>query len=145
MKYVIYTDGAYSRQKDIGAFAYVILCGNTEIKRKAYKIEKETNNRAELKAIIAAVYNLPTNATSVNVISDSMYALNTLKGNWSRNANQDLFETWNKVLEKRPNLEIEYLWVKGHNGDQYNEICDRLCTEILGFDPSDEYSKYKKI
>jgi len=123
MKYTIYTDGAYSRQHDEGAFAYVILnYENTEIMRKAYKISKESNNRAELKAIIAAVHKLPQDATRVQIISDSMYALNTLKGNWSRNANLDLFEAWDKVLAKRECLDIEFLWVKGHSGDFYNEL-----------------------
>ena len=79
MEYTIYTDGAYSQIHKEGAFAFVILnYANTEITRKAYKITNETNNRAELKAIIAAVYNLPNDATEVKVYSDSEYALKTL-------------------------------------------------------------------
>lgn len=146
MKYTIYTDGAYSRQHDEGAFAYVILnYENTEIMRKAYKISKESNNRAELKAIIAAVHKLPQDATRVQIISDSMYALNTLKGNWNRNANLDLFDAWDKVLANRECLDIEFLWVKGHSGDFYNELCDSLCTNAMGYDANKEFEKYKKI
>ena len=144
MKYTIYTDGAYSKQHDEGAFAYVILNGeNTEVERKAYKITKETNNRAELKAIIAAVNRLPDDATEVCIFSDSQYALNTLSGKWNRSCNLDLFVVWDKVLEKK-HVKLVYNWVKGHNGNVYNEICDQLCNEVLGYDANAEFEKYKK-
>jgi len=145
MNYTIFTDGAYSQKNDEGAFAFVIVKDNVEIMRKAYKISKESNNRAELKAIIVAVHKLPQDATGVQIISDSMYALNTLNGNWNRNANLDLFEVWDNVLEKRECLDIEFLWVKGHSGDFYNELCDSLCTNAMGYDANKEFEKYKKI
>ena len=145
MDYTIFTDGAYSLKNDEGAFAFVIVKGDKEIMRKAYRISHESNNRAELKAIIAAVYKLPLDATRVQIVSDSMYALNTLKGNWNRNANLDLFDVWDKVLRNRPNLEITFLWVKGHSGDYYNEICDQLCTSVMGYDANKEFEKYKRI
>lgn len=62
MNYTIFTDGAYSQKNDEGAFAFVIVKDNVEIMRKAYKISKESNNRAELKAIIDAVHKLPQDA-----------------------------------------------------------------------------------
>ena len=144
MKYSIYTDGAYSKQNDEGAFAYVILnYADTEIERKAYKITKETNNRAELKAIIAAVNRLPKDATEVDIFSDSQYALKTLSFEWGHNNNHDLFDAWKKVLEKRKSVDISYNWVKGHNGNVYNELCDQLCNDILGYDANAEFEKYR--
>ena len=145
MNYTIFTDGAYSQKNDEGAFAFVIVKDNVEIMRKAYKISKESNNRAELKAIISAVHKLPQDATRVQIISDSMYALNTIKGNWNRNANLDLFEACDKVLAKRECLYIEFIWVKGHSGDFYNELCDSLCTNAMGYDPNTECEQYNKI
>lgn len=144
MEYTIYTDGAYSRQHNEGAFAYVMLnCENTEVERKAYKITNETNNRAELKAIIAAVNRLPDDATEVCIFSDSQYALNTLSGKWNRSCNLDLFVAWDKVLEKK-HVKLVYNWVKGHDGNMYNELCDQLCNEVLGYDANAEFEKYKK-
>lgn len=144
MKYTIYTDGAYSRQHNEGAFAYVMLnCENTEVERKAYKITNETNNRAELKAIIAAVNRLPNDATEVCVFSDSQYALKTLSGEWKRSSNLDLFLVWDDVLKKK-HVTIEYNWVKGHDGNVYNELCDQLCNDVLGYDANAEFEKYKK-
>lgn len=139
MNYTIFTDGAYSQKNDEGAFAFVIVKDNVEIMRKAYKISKESNNRAELKAIIAAVHKLPQDATRVQIISDSMYALNTLNGNWNRNANLDLFEAWDKVLEKRKCINIEFLWVKGHSGDANTEIY--LPTVLISIVPNVEKLK----
>lgn len=143
--YVIYTDGAYSQQRNDGAFAYVILDGFgwLVVKKNAWKIENETNNRAELKAIIAALYHLPQNAKDVVVRSDSQYALNTLSGKWGRSANEDLFEAFDRVMAER-NLNVHYEWVRGHSGDEYNEMCDKMCNEVLGYDANAEYNKYKR-
>lgn len=142
--YIIHTDGAYSRKHDEGAFAFVLCDGNgREFNRSAWKIERETNNRAELKAIIAALYYLPQNAKYVRVESDSQYALNTLFHGWARNKNTDLFEAFERVVRKR-NMEIDAVWVKGHSGDYFNELCDKLCNDVLGYDANSEFNKYKK-
>lgn len=140
--YIIHTDGGYSQKYNVGAFAFVICDKNDkEIKRRAWKIENETNNRAELKAIIAALYNLPNDAKNVIVISDSQYALNTCSGIWKRKSNKDLFVIHDDIVKKR-GLNVSYEWVKGHNGDYFNELCDKLCNEVVGFDLNEEYKKY---
>lgn len=143
-QYIIHTDGAYSRKHDEGAYAYVICDGQeNEIYRDADKITNETNNRAELKAIIAALQNLPEDAKRVRIESDSQDALNTLAGRWKRNVNIDLFEISDEIISKRE-LQIKWCWVKGHSGDVFNEICDKMCQDVLGYDPSEEYAIYKK-
>ena len=144
MDYTIYTDGAYSRMHNEGAFAFVILDNQgNEVKHLARKIVNETNNRAELKAIIAGVCNLPNVALSVKIVSDSQYALNTLSGKWARNTNLDLFEVYDKILAER-NYIVEYEWVRGHSGNEHNEYCDQLCNEVLGYDANAEFQKHKK-
>ena len=143
--YIIHTDGAYSRLNDEGAFAYVICDGNDlELKRNAWKITGETNQRAELKAIIAAIHHLPKDASYAKVISDSLYALNTLSGKWGRNANLDLFDSFERVMRGKGGLKIEWQWVKGHSGDKYNELCDKMCNDVLGYDCNKEFEKYRK-
>lgn len=142
--YIIHTDGAYSRLKDEGAFAFIICDGHDEpIRKRAYKIQHETNNRAELKAIIAAIYQLPQDAKKVMVVSDSQYALMTLFGGWSRNANIDLFDVYENIIHTRK-LEIDWCWVKGHSGDTFNEMCDEMCSRVLGYDANEEFAKFKK-
>ena len=145
MNYTLFTDGCYSRSHQEGAFAYVMLdsTGNV-VKKLAKKITDETNNRAELKAIIAGTYHLPQDAKKVKVISDSQYALNTLFGGWSRNTNDDLFKSFDNVMSKRTELIIEWEWVRGHSGNEYNEMCDKMCNDVLGYDANAEFEKYKK-
>lgn len=144
MRYTIYTDGGYSQMNDIGAFAYVMLDDKENvIKKNAWEIEKETNNRAELKAIIAGVHHLPMDATDVRIISDSQYALNTLSGKWQRKSNTDLFPIYDKIIKER-RLNVVYEWVRGHDGNQYNEMCDKMCSEVAGMDLNAEFAKYKK-
>lgn len=145
-EFVIYTDGAYSMLKHEGAFAYVILDSNgVVIKKRAYRCVNETNNRMELKAIIAALYNLPNKEEKISalVVSDSQYALCTLFGTWKRNLNKDLFDVYERILKERE-IEIEWKWVKGHNGDFYNEMCDEMCNQMLGYDANEEFAKFKK-
>ena len=145
-EFVIYTDGAYSRLNNEGAFSYVILDEKgCIVKKAAYKCANETNNRMELKAIIAAIYNLPNKEEQVNalVVSDSQYALCTLFGTWRRNINHDLFDVYERIIKERE-IEIEWKWVKGHNGDYYNEMCDEMCNKVLGYDANAEFAKFKK-
>lgn len=99
----------------------------------------------ELKAIIAALYNLPNKEEKVNalVVSDSQYALCTLFGTLRRNLNKDLFDVYERILKERE-IEIEWKWVKGHNGDFYNEMCDEMCNQVLGYDVNEEFAKFKK-
>lgn len=143
--YIIHADGAYSRKRDEGAFAFVICNGYDEqVIKKAYKIKHETNNRAELKAIIAALYQLPQDAKKVLVESDSQYALMTLFGSWARKKNEDLFDVYENIISER-RFVIEWSWVKGHSGDTFNEMCDEMCNQALGYDANEEYAKYKRI
>lgn len=141
--YIIYTDGAYSMKNDEGAFAFVVLSGNMEeIKRRSFKIKNETNNRAELKAIIGGLYQIETWNRKILVVTDSQYAINTLSKKWSRKLNTDLFDIYDKLISDRKMI-VDYKWVRGHSGDKYNEVCDEMCVKALGYDPREEYLKFK--
>ena len=76
---------------DFGAFAYVILQDGVLLHKYAEKIEHETNNRAEIKAILYGVKALPNNS-EVEVFSDSQYALGVLSGKYKAKKNPDLVE-----------------------------------------------------
>lgn len=144
--YIIHAYGVYSRKNDEGAFAFVVCDGEDKIAfNRAYRIEHETNNRAQLKAIIAALYQLPKFfAKNVMVVSSSQYALNTLFNGWSRNSNNDLFDVFEKIQKERQ-FNLDWCWVKGHSDeDFFNELCDRLCKDVLGYDANEEFTKFKK-
>ena len=39
-------------------------------------------------------------------------------------------DLWKKLIEVMKPHKIEFIWVKGHNGHDYNERCDRLATDF---------------
>ena len=127
-----YTDGGYHLHKDEGAYAFVILQNDNIIHKQATVIRHESNNRGELKAILDAVDWCPDGA-EIEVHSDSQYAIFTLSGEWARRKNTDLFDRWEEILARK-RCKVTFRWVKGHSGDRYNEMCDRMCDEAVGYD-----------
>lgn len=141
--YELYTDGGYSIPADLGAFAYVILQDGKELKRNAQKIAHETSNRAEIKAIMEGVRFLP-DKSHIKVYSDSQYAIGVLSGKYKAKANTDLVYEYKKMVRTR-GFKVEYRWVRGHNGNKWNELCDTLCNEAAGIDLNSHRKKDKDL
>ena len=122
----VYTDGAYSSSRNQGGWSYVVLYKNHLIKKEFGGIKATTNNRMEILAVLNAVELFKNTTQSVNIYTDSMYVVGSLTLNWKRNANLDLWEKFNSYdLSK-----FNFLHVKGHNDNTYNEMCDDLA--VLG-------------
>ena len=122
----VYTDGAYSSSRDQGGWSYVVLYKNHLIKKEFGGVKSTTNNRMEILAVLNAVELFKNTTHSVNIYTDSMYVVGSLTLNWKRNANLDLWEKFNSYdLSK-----FNFLHVKGHNDNKYNEMCDDLA--VLG-------------
>lgn len=126
--YIIYTDGAYSSSRDNGGIGIVILRNGQEINKYSYSYPNTTNNRMELSAIIVALRAIKQNIDSLTIYSDSMYCIGCITKGWQRKKNQGLWKVFDKEYERVQKLcpEITFNHVKGHNGDEYNEICDTL-------------------
>ena len=122
----VYTDGAYSSSRDQGGWSYVVLYKNQLIKKEFGGVKATTNNRMEILAVLNAVELFKNTTQSVNIYTDSMYVVGSLTLNWKRKANLDLWEKFNSYdLSK-----FNFLHVKGHNDNKYNEMCDDLA--VLG-------------
>ncbi|MBR5042277.1 MAG: reverse transcriptase-like protein [Bacteroidales bacterium] len=133
LDYIIYTDGGYSSSNNVGSAAYVILesDGQTLFKQDSFVLRNETSQRAELKAILAAVEALPERCCA-RVCTDYLAATLTL-GKAPRRKNQpdmDLLMQYRQLV-RRKKLLIELKWVRSHKGQMWNEHCDNLCTEAL--------------
>ena len=123
----IYTDGAYSSNRDQGGYAFVILNDNAKIHSYFSGVKNTTNNRMEIRACMEACqWCKNNNILEFILYTDSMYVIGTMSKNWKRNKNNDLWDEFDKLVE---GLIIHWTHVKGHEGDKYNELCDALAVE----------------
>ena len=117
----IYTDGSCSPNPGIGGWGFISILPDVEFHINGGK-EYTTNNQMELQAVIEAL-SFHSEESSFLIYSDSMYVINCAQGKWARKKNSDLWVVYEEVsLGKN----IEYVWVKGHFGDEYNEKVDKL-------------------
>lgn len=135
--YDCYTDGSCNNLSDNkeGGAAYLILLNGKEILRRSKALIHTTNNRAEMLAIISAVKRCPIGADIV-IHTDSKYAIFSF-GHRKRISdsvkNSDLIHLYRKEAAQK---KVTFEWVKGHNGDRYNEIVDSMA--------NGEYNKMKE-
>lgn len=132
----IYTDGACKGNPGNGGWGAVLLY--KEHKKEISGFVKETtNNQMELKAVIEAL-KLLKRSSDVIIYTDSVYVKDGItkwifswKNNGWRNSNKKAvknIELWQELDSLVANHKIQWRWVKGHNGNKYNEIADLLAS-----------------
>ena len=141
---IVYTDGGCSGNPGPGGWGIVVIA-NGEARQLSGGEKITTNNRMELTAAISAlsvIQNTPSfNGKKIIVNIDSQYVKNGITvwiKSWKQKGwktadkkpvkNQDL---WQQLDELNSNLNVEWNWVKGHAGIEYNEICDQLCQKEI--------------
>ena len=125
MHYIAYTDGSCDNNSatKAGGSAYVLIQDGEVVRVKNHGQLNTTNNRMELLAIISAVNACPDGAC-VDVYTDSKYSILTLEKTYKPDTNGDLWELYQK--HSRHVAGVRLHWVKGHNGDHYNEMADEM-------------------
>lgn len=125
LKYIAYTDGSCNNLSPYGegGSAYILLCDGIIIKESSKGFVKTTNNRMELLAIVSAANSTPKGSDLV-VYTDSQYCITVLTSKKKQKSNTDLI---NLFHESSSHLnKVEFVWVKGHSGDEFNEYVDSL-------------------
>ena len=119
----IYTDGAYSSSRNQGGWAFVVVQNNEVIYKEYDGLINTTNNRMEIMGMLKALEWINKNSIPlpIKIYADSMYVIGTLTLNWKMKKNIDLWQ----ILIPLVNKDIEYLHVKGHDGNKFNEECDK--------------------
>ena len=129
----IYTDGAAKGNPGNGGYGVVLLAGK-HIKKLAQGFQLTTNNRMELMAVIIGLETLKKRC-EVTIYSDSKYVVDAVEKRWvfgwqkkgfKDKKNPDL---WKRFLSVYKNHDVKFIWVKGHSGNKYNEICDQLAVK----------------
>lgn len=75
----------------------------------------------------------------VQLYSDSKYVVDAfnqhwidgwLKKGWKRGKNEPVknVDLWKRLLKAKEPHNVEFIWVKGHDGHEQNERCDYLAT-----------------
>lgn len=140
IKVNIYTDGACSGNPGPGGFGTILV----HIDSNGVKHEKElsegfkcvTNNQMELMAVIIGLEALKK-PCEVTLYSDSKYVVDAFNNKWidgwikkgwktaGKNPVKNV-ELWQRLLKAKDPHNVEFVWVKGHAGHEYNERCDTL-------------------
>lgn len=140
---IIYSDGSSKGNPGPSGYGTIVqYLGDTD---KILKVEEfsegfdiSTNSRMELLGSIIGLESLEY-PSQVTVYSDSKYLVDAfshgwvdswLKNGWKTSmgkpvANQDL---WNRLLGVKSKHQVNFIWVKGHADNTYNERCDLLAT-----------------
>lgn len=100
----------------------------------------------ELLGVIIGLEAVKRKNAEVIVYSDSSYVVNAInkgwvfkweKKNFEKKANPDL---WMRFLKIYRQLNVSFVWIKGHAGHPENERCDTLAVEA-----AEKYQKQEDI
>ncbi len=135
-KVTIYTDGACSGNPGRGGWGAVLMYGTAKKEISGFENET-TNNRMELTAAIMALGSLKE-PCEIELYSDSAYLVNAFekgwifgwaKKGWKRSDGEVLNkELWQKLYSLNRIHKIEFIKVKGHADNEFNNRCDQLAT-----------------
>ncbi len=150
-----YTDGACLKNPGGPAGWSVILLPASDVaggtaSDEALRIEcfghipkspTTTNNRAEISAVLAALCLAPQDV-SLTIYSDSDYTIKVANGTFQMKANTDLWALY-RMLLKRRKVAPNFIWVRGHAGNNLNELADELAGLGAWDGDRDSYQKWQ--
>jgi len=130
----VWTDGACSGNPGPGGWAWATRDGRRDSGGEA----RTTNQRMEIRAALEAVRALDG---PLVVVSDSTYVVNCFRDGWWRGwlargwvtsarkpvVSRDLWEPLITLVDERG--DVAFRWVKGHSGDEMNDLVDALAVE----------------
>lgn len=132
--YSIYTDGGSSGNPGPGGWAFIVVKDDVSLYSSSGGEKETTNNKMELSAVINALKYVKDNKLEdVSLFSDSQYVIKGItewikswkKSMWKKGTVKNV-ELWEELDSLNSELSIKWNWVKGHNGNKYNEEADKL-------------------
>lgn len=135
----IFTDGACRGNPGPGGWGALLrYAGKEKTLRGGERLT--TNNRMELMAAISALEELKR-PCKVELTTDSKYVMqgitewlaNWKKRNWKTASRQPVknVDLWQRLDAATQRHEINWHWVRGHNGHPENERADELANEAI--------------
>lgn len=133
---IIYTDGSCSGNPGPGGWASLLKYNNSSKIISGGEADT-TNNRMELTAVISALAQLKE-PCKIELFTDSKYvqqgASEWMKkwqlNNWRKgNTIVKNVDLWQKLAELIVYHKVEFIWVKAHADNEYNNLVDRVARE----------------
>ncbi len=139
----MYTDGACSGNPGAGGYGTILRfkdsTGKYHEKELTAGYKLTTNNRMELLAVIVGLEALKK-PCKVRITSDSKYFIDAFEQKWIDSWQKNNWKTaskktvknvdlWQRLLNAMKPHDIDLIWVKGHNGHEFNERCDELAVQ----------------
>ena len=131
----IYTDGACSGNPGPGGWGAILIY--KDVKKEISGGNKDTtNNIMEITAVIESL-KLLKEPCNVKIYSDSAYVVNAFNQNWVegwmknnwKNSKKELVknkELWEELYSLTKIHSTEFIKVKGHSDNEFNNRCDEL-------------------
>jgi len=131
-KIILFSDGSALGNPGPGGYGVVLRYGNKERELSGGEAHT-TNNRMELLGAIEGLRALKE-PCEVEIISDSSYVVKGInewlsgwiKKDFKKVKNIDL---WKEYIEISKSHKVNAIWVRGHNGHDENERCDKLARD----------------
>ena len=138
----IYTDGSCLTNPGNGGWA-AIINDEKEIRKISGSEKNTTNNRMELLAPINALKDMKP-GVEIKIYTDSQYVkngitewINTwLANNWKTSKKEDVKnkDLWIELYNLNKSLNVQWNWVKAHDGNPMNEEVDLLAKKAANLD-----------
>ena len=139
-KIIIFTDGGCRGNPGIGGWGVWLRYGDHDKKLKGSQ-QDTTNNQMELLAAIKALEVIKSSKIAIDLYTDSKYVMTginewihgwKIKG-W-KTANKKPVknvELWQRLDKLNQQHNVDWYWVKGHSGDEGNEMADLLANQAM--------------
>ena len=137
-KAIAYVDGSFNAETNIFGYGVVMFHNGKEIHLShSYNDEDLATMRnvaGEIYGSMAAMsYALENNIKTLSIYYDYMGIAKWCTGEWKTNKNGTI--AYKKYYDKaRKKVNINFEKVKGHSGDKYNDLADKLAKEACGIE-----------
>jgi ribonuclease HI len=137
----IYTDGACKSNPGPGGWGAIILVPDHPPHKINGGEKRTTNNQMELLAVINALNSINNKNDQIILYTDSKYVMEGItnwldkwkQNNWKTSLNTPVKNKslWKQLEASMESLNIQWKWVKGHAGNQWNEVADQLARSAV--------------
>ena len=137
---IIYTDGACSGNPGPGGWGSILMYKGNKKEISGGSLDT-TNNIMAMTAVIEALKLLKF-PCDVKLYSDSAYVVNAFNNGWIYNWKRNNWKTADKKPVKNQELweelyslfkihKVEFIKVKGHSDNEFNNRCDELARNAI--------------